>query len=203
MQARIDPGQRSHRLRLDYTLGEHQPGRVLELRAIELAGARLSDLSLTAYDADGVALPLRIESRRAGQRLEVVGRPDGDGARRRLRVEYRVEVPASDGADRRRVLLPLLALTGPPPQGPSAFQAELELQPGWQAYDLFPVGFESVGDSRTLRLDLPAMPALLRLVAVRGSAPVVTMTRAVDAAVVAALLLLAGLGIRAARRPWR
>lgn len=181
----------------------------IELRALPLAGTRIVALtgswrrSLTARAGagdSGVAEVVRRESTAtegARAALWTVPVDPGDSdAVRQLLLEYEVEGATTVTDDRLLSVVPLVtpldSVLAP------RLEVEVEVPAGFSTYSTFPAGLIEARPSRsepssdlgvaTLhRVQLPAAVSLLRVEARRGSAPFLTLERALD---LTALVLL-------------
>lgn len=168
----------------------------MELSAVRFFGLGIADL---AVSSDGGVIGAA-EGGPSGALSVRVPLPEGSTA---LEVVY--TVPSAGRASGRAVDLrvPLLLPRAVPASSTTDFfRVELTGSPGSHVVESFPTVPDAGSMTGALHtMTLPVAPGLLRWRITTGEAPRVTFAGAVDAGVVALLLILAVLGVRVLRRP--
>jgi hypothetical protein len=165
----------------------------LTFTTLDFEGVQIADVEV--LDSDGRPLPVDVQT--AGRTTTAtVTLPEAlaVGQTDEYSVVYEVPRAAEREEDLLTTTVPVLALQNPAPAAaPGVFRAALELPPGYSFVEGFPAntsGVSTSGEGSTvLHFDVPAAPAVLQTVATSGSAPLFTVTRAMEFSLLLALVL--------------
>lgn len=179
-QAKIELDGDAANVTINYTLLLPEEGNELPVEVLTMEGTSIDEV--TAYDATGKDLPVKLEDMGLGKLAGTIQLDASVGKQESTQVivSYRVAGALTTDSSGGDVNVPLITTVWPPAKAiPGVFISDLALPSGYNYVDSFPSAPEMIEDQSGIivRHDLQVLPAFIRVRLTSGSTPFLTFPR--------------------------